>query len=47
LKLGGRLVIPVGDDTQVMTVYTRISENKFDKHEFGDFKFVPMLKERN
>jgi protein-L-isoaspartate(D-aspartate) O-methyltransferase len=47
LKLGGRLVIPVGDDTQVMTVYTRISENKFDKHEYGDFKFVPMLKEKN
>ena len=47
LKIGGRLVIPVGDDTQVMTVYTRTSESKFDKHEYGDFKFVPMLKEKN
>ena len=47
LKIGGRLVIPVGDDIQVMTVYKRISENKFDKHEYGDFKFVPMLKEKN
>jgi len=47
LKIGGRLVIPVGDDVQVMTVYTRTSESKFDKHEYGDFKFVPMLKEKN
>jgi len=47
LKIGGRLVIPVGDNIQVMTVYTRTSENKFDKHEYGDFKFVPMLKEKN
>jgi len=47
LKIGGRLVIPVGDEIQVMTVYTRTSESKFDKHEYGDFRFVPMLKERN
>ena len=46
LKIGGRLVIPVGEDTQVMTVYTRTAESKFEKHEYGDFRFVPMLKEK-
>lgn len=47
LSVGGRLVIPVGDDVQVMTVFRRISETKFEKEEFGDFRFVPMLKEKN
>jgi len=47
LKIGGRLVIPVGDDVQVMTVFVRTGEKKFEKHEYGDFRFVPMLKEKN
>ena len=47
LKIGGKLVIPVGDDVQIMTVFTRTAENKFDKLEYGDFRFVPMLKEKN
>jgi protein-L-isoaspartate(D-aspartate) O-methyltransferase len=47
LKIGGRLVIPVGEGTQVMTLYTRKSEKNFEKHEFGDFRFVPMLKDSN
>lgn len=47
LKVGGKLVIPVGDEVQVMTVFTRTSEKKFDKLEYGDFRFVPMLKEKN
>jgi len=46
LKIGGRLVIPVGEDVQVMTQYIRKSEKKFEKHEFGDFRFVPLLKEK-
>ncbi len=45
LKLGGRLVIPVGEDVQVMTLFVRKGEKEFEKHEFGDFRFVPMLKE--
>ncbi|MGB5363854.1 MAG: protein-L-isoaspartate(D-aspartate) O-methyltransferase [Aureibaculum sp.] len=45
LKIGGRLVIPVGDDIQIMTVYIRTSEKEFEKHEYGEFRFVPMLKE--
>jgi protein-L-isoaspartate(D-aspartate) O-methyltransferase len=45
LKIGGRLVIPVGDDVQVMTLFIRKGEKEFEKHEFGEFRFVPMLKE--
>ena len=47
LKIGGKLVIPVGDEVQVMTVFTRTAEKKFEKLEYGDFRFVPMLKEKN
>ena len=47
LKLNGKLVIPVGEKTQIMTLITRISESKFKKIEFGEFKFVPLLKEKN
>ena len=47
LKIGGRLVIPVGDEEQIMTLYIRTSEKDFEKHELGVFRFVPMLKKRN
>ena len=47
LKIGGRLVIPVGNDVQTMTLYVRTKEKDFEKHELGKFKFVPMLKKRN
>lgn len=47
LKVGGRLVIPIGDDEQIMTLFIRTSEKDFEKHEFGEFRFVPMLKKRN
>ncbi len=46
LKIGGKLVIPVGEDAQVMTLIIRKGETKFEKHELGDFRFVPMLKEK-
>jgi len=47
LKIGGRLVIPVGEDVQVMTLLIRKNETQFEKHEFGDFKFVPLLEDKN
>ncbi|MFC4818628.1 MULTISPECIES: protein-L-isoaspartate(D-aspartate) O-methyltransferase [unclassified Flavobacterium] len=47
LKIGGRLVIPVGEDVQVMTLLIRKSETQFEKHEFGDFRFVPLLEDKN
>ncbi len=47
LKVGGRLLIPVGEEQQIMTLFIRKSEKEFEKHELGDFKFVPMLKNKN
>ena len=47
LKIGGRLVIPVGDENQIMTMLIRKNETQFEKHEFGDFKFVPLLEDKN
>lgn len=47
LKIGGRLVIPVGEDEQIMTLYVRTSEKKFEKKELGTFRFVPLLANKN
>ena len=47
LKVGGRLVIPVGEKEQIMTMLIRKNETQFEKHEFGDFKFVPLLENKN
>lgn len=47
LKIGGKLLIPVGSRKQIMTLFTRKSATEFDKEELGDFAFVPMLAEKN
>lgn len=47
LKVGGRLLIPVGDKIQIMTLFIRKSPKEFEKHELGDFSFVPMLGDKN
>ena len=47
LKIGGSMVIPLGNNTQKMTYIIRISKNKYEKKILGDFKFVPMLKNKN
>lgn len=47
LKIGGRMVIPVGEKEQIMTMLIRKNETQFEKHEFGDFKFVPLLENKN
>lgn len=47
LKVGGSLLIPVGDKTQRMTLFVRKSLKEFEKQELGDFAFVPMLEEKN
>lgn len=46
LKVGGILLIPVGERDQIMTLFFKTGEKSFEKMEFGDFKFVPMLKEK-
>ncbi len=43
LKVGGRLVIPVGSEAQVMTLVVRESATSFVKTTYGEFKFVPFL----
>ncbi|WP_045474878.1 protein-L-isoaspartate(D-aspartate) O-methyltransferase [Winogradskyella sp. PG-2] len=47
LKVGGRLVIPVGDDVQTMTLFIRKGPKEFEKQEFGKFRFVPLLEDKN
>ncbi|MFI1743441.1 protein-L-isoaspartate(D-aspartate) O-methyltransferase [Thalassobellus sediminis] len=47
LKIGGRLVIPVGDDVQIMTLFIRKGQKEFEQEEFGEFRFVPLLEDKN
>ena len=47
LKIGGSMVIPVGNNTQKMTHIVRISKNKYKKNILGDFNFVPMLRNKS
>lgn len=47
LKIKGKLVIPVGDAVQIMTVYTRKSISEFEKKEYGEYRFVPLLEDKN
>jgi protein-L-isoaspartate(D-aspartate) O-methyltransferase len=47
LKTGGCLVIPVGEGaSQVMHKYLKAEDGSVSKSVHGDFKFVPMLKNR-
>ena len=46
LKVGGKLVIPVGERIQIMTVYTRTSPTEFEKKEYGEYRFVPLLEDK-
>ena len=47
LKIGGRLVIPLGEENQIMTLLIRKNETQFEKHELGAFRFVPLLENKN
>lgn len=44
LKVGGIMVIPLGDKEQKMLRITKISESEHKTEEFGYFRFVPLLK---
>jgi len=48
LKVGGWMVIPIGnqDTGQIMTKITRVTETEFAQKTYGNFAFVPMLKNR-
>lgn len=43
LALGGRLIIPVGEDVQYMYRIERISETEFSQEILDAFRFVPFL----
>ena len=47
LKIGGRLVIPVGADqrAQELVRVTRISQNEYHREDLADVRFVPLLGE--
>ncbi len=47
LAVGARLVIPIGEGTQIMTVFKRVSASKFEKMEYGECRFVPLLAQKN
>lgn len=47
LKVGGRMVIPVGSEVQTMTLFIRKSAKEFDRKEYGAFRFVPLLGDKN
>jgi protein-L-isoaspartate(D-aspartate) O-methyltransferase len=43
LAVGGRMVVPVGNDTQTMTVVERLSDDQCQITTHGNYRFVPML----
>ena len=45
LKIGGRLVIPVGSDAraQELVRVTRVSQDEFKREDLADVRFVPLL----
>lgn len=47
LKIGGILVIPVGDEvSQRMLKITKVTETEYSQEEFDHFKFVPLIGEK-
>ena len=44
LKVGGRLIAPLGRGSKRMTKFDKLSENKFKKKEYGVYHFVPFVK---
>src|ERR1019366_8183976 len=48
LAIGGRLVIPVGDDesSQVLTRVTRVNDTDFREERLIDVRFVPLIGEQ-
>ncbi len=47
LKIGGKLVVPVGDQkSQMMFRITRVSEEEFNEERLSYFKFVPLIGEK-
>jgi protein-L-isoaspartate(D-aspartate) O-methyltransferase len=45
LKVGGRLVLPIGDEDESQTLVrmTRLGEHEYRSDELGDVRFVPLV----
>ena len=45
LKIGGRLVIPVGRDPRIQELVriTRVAETRYDREDLADVRFVPLI----
>ncbi|MEG2665431.1 MAG: protein-L-isoaspartate O-methyltransferase, partial [Bacteroidales bacterium] len=46
LKIGGIMIVPLGEKKQIMTKVIKISDKDIKVTEHGDFNFVPMLSEK-
>ncbi len=46
LKIGGKLVIPVGEHIQTMVRVIRLNETDYQHEHHGSFRFVPLLKNK-
>jgi protein-L-isoaspartate(D-aspartate) O-methyltransferase len=47
LKIGGKLIIPIGDEfTQELTLYVREGESDYSKESFGGCRFVKLIGEQ-
>ena len=46
LKVGGRLVIPVGRGLQEMVLMIKKGEDNFEEQRFAGFQFVPLIEEK-
>ena len=47
LKVGGKMIIPLGNKSQKMTEIIRNSATEFDKKTYGDFRFVPLVSDKS
>ena len=43
LKIGGKMVIPVGKRSQKMLRITKLADAEYREEDFGDFRFVPFI----
>ncbi len=43
LKVGGRMIVPVGDGMQSLHLLTRMSDAEFLERRFAGFSFVPLV----
>jgi len=44
LRIGGRMILPIGDEkSQMLTLVRRIDNEHYEGHNLGEFRFVPLV----